>query len=74
MGYGVTWDTELHETRSYMGYGATWDTELHGIWIQWMFCLGGYLYKDLKVSRSYVFLSLSNIIIISCLHYSHKSR
>jgi len=64
MGYGVTWDTELHGIRSYMGYGATWDTELHGIQIRRMFCLGGYLYKDLKVSRSYVLSSSSNIIFI----------
>jgi len=62
MGYGVTWDTELHGIRSCMGYGMTWDTGLHGI--RRMFCLGGYLYKDLKVSRSYVFLSSSNIIFI----------
>ena len=55
MGYGVTWDTERHGIRSDMGYGMTWDTELHGIWIRRMFCLGGYLYKDLRVSRSYVF-------------------
>jgi len=31
MGYGVTWDTELHGIRSYMGYmgcGVTWNAEL----------------------------------------------
>jgi len=27
MGYGVTWDMELHGLRSDMGYGVTWDTE-----------------------------------------------
>jgi len=31
MGYGDTWDTEMHGIRRYMGYGDIWDTELHGI-------------------------------------------